>query len=153
MNIETYPDNPLPYSELKATAKSVERYRREWRADGNSVSFRERQRARGRMGNAAKQAAKMPRNEAIIAARKAGKSAAQIAIDTRLTKRQVNRILKSGTFPNTDMGRNRPPPCADSSARQGGGRLTVLEQNTAENLADLGRLLENRREQGEISRK
>ena len=100
-------DRPLPAGEIGHIAKSVERYRRQWIAQGRFGTGRwnprarsapwaspEAQAKRGRKSGAARRARNAERDRQIIAALEAGKTATAVAAEFGLHRTAVARILK-----------------------------------------------------------
>ncbi|MCY4129732.1 MAG: replication initiation protein [Gammaproteobacteria bacterium] len=150
MNSEMFPDRPLPPAEESSIAKSVEKYRLKWRYE-DDTSFIERQRELGRMGGVAsgivRRDSTRERDAGIVAAHRAGKSAAQIARDTGLHRSQIGRILKLLHEANTV----RAPLCCHQEAKQSGANFIVdekialkMEPELAATYAEWGKRLEAR---------
>ena len=90
---------PLPFHELKATAKSVSKYRRRWESRGwHSPRWIQKQVYRGGLGGRAsgesRRANNAERNRTIVDAYDAGETQAAIARRCGLSRRWVNAIIR-----------------------------------------------------------
>ena len=93
-------DFPLGYNEVRGIAKSVERYRDQWRQQGwHSNSFIAKQRARARILGKRRREALQERNETIRDLAVQGWRSLDIATHFGLTKRHINRVLQVGHEP------------------------------------------------------
>ena len=95
---------PLPVHEVKATVKSVAKYRRRWEANGwHSPVWIQKQVWRGRKGGRAsgesRRAKNADRNRTIVDAYDAGETQAAIARRCGLSQSSVSRLLKSISEP------------------------------------------------------
>ena len=85
---------PLPFHELKATAKSVSKYRRRWESRGwHSPRWIQKQAARGRASGKARRDRNAGRDIEIVDSYDAGETQAAIARRCGLSRRWVNAII------------------------------------------------------------
>ena len=85
---------PLPISEVAATAKSVEKCRRRWAANGwHCPKWIARQAARGRMSGEARRGKVAARDQLVVEAVATGVSMRQVAKDFGMTEGNVRRIV------------------------------------------------------------
>lgn len=111
-----HPAGPLPDGELRSTAKSIERYRREWTARGKFYTPEERQawgRRRGQAGGRARRERNAERNAAIVAAYAQGVPTADLAALHGVDARTVQRVVMARS--DTNYTGSVPPP-SDLSA-------------------------------------
>lgn len=92
------PQGALPDSEVRAIARSVERYRRQWVAQGKFVDLSreavsERQRERNKKSVAARRAKNAERDAAIVRASQGGMSQSALARVHGLTQPGVRKII------------------------------------------------------------
>lgn len=95
-------ESPLLHSELRSIIKSVSKYRKQWESRGwHNPAWLRKQKTLSIRGNQAKTRKNIERNQAILDDFNAGMKQNQIAVKYGLSRRQVIRILKSVTCPNT----------------------------------------------------
>ena len=96
-------DHPLPYSEIRATARSVEKYRERWKAHGwHCPAWIERQRLRGRASGKARRKRTEGRDALIIRLRSKGLKQWQIAEAVGVSQQTVSRVNQVYQRTNTD---------------------------------------------------
>ncbi|MDE0716224.1 MAG: replication initiation protein [Gammaproteobacteria bacterium] len=96
-------DFPLPVSEVEATARSVEKYRAGWEANGwHSKAFRGRQASRGRASGKARQEKATERLQAVIEYRAKGLTQRAIAERLGASVRTIKADCKKVQRTNTD---------------------------------------------------
>ncbi len=115
---------PLPGSEVRGVAKSVERYRREWIEQGRFYTPAEQQewgRRRGRASGAARRKRNAKRDRAIVSAFQAGASLHALAREFGMDRKAVRHVLRrdaSSFLQLRDADENR--------SEEGGERTTQL---------------------------
>lgn len=99
--------DPLPGTEVQATARSVEGYRRKWIAHGwHSPRFRARQSARGRASGQARRTASFIRSVPILGDHLTGMDNRTIARRHGVTARTVRDTVRRGNEPTQIRGRS-----------------------------------------------
>lgn len=87
--------SPLPWAEVRDTARSVERYRDRWRAQGwHRPDWLERQAARGVASGRARRLSTAERDAAIVAAVLGGQGVRSVAREHGLAPSTVTRIMR-----------------------------------------------------------
>ena len=100
--------NPLPASEIRATARSVERYREQWRAHNwHCPAWIERQRLRGRASGKARRKRTEGRDARIIRLRAEGLKQWEIAEAVGVSQQTVSRVNQFYQRTNTDKAVTR----------------------------------------------
>ena len=90
-------ETPLPQSEIKATAKSVAKYRGKWERRGwHSPRWIRRQSALGKISGKARNEKNADRDKAIIASYDEGRIQSDIAREHSLSRQRVNVIIRGG---------------------------------------------------------
>ena len=108
-----HPAGPLPDGEVLSTAKSIERYRAEWVANGRFYTPEEREawgRERGKASGRARRERTAERDAAIVAASAQGVSIGDLAALHGLAKSTVHHVLTRERSTNyTGSVRSSPP--------------------------------------------
>lgn len=92
------PQEPLPYSEVVAIAKSVERYRTLWRLpDMSPQAVSERQRERQRRSAESRRAKNAERDLRIVEMHNDGLSERKIASEVGLSKSMISKVIHRDT--------------------------------------------------------
>lgn len=93
------PQGPLPASEVRSIARSVERYRRDWSfADMTPAAVSARQRERQRRGVESRRAKNAMRDFLICEAFKSGRSQSDIARQFGLSQPGIRKIVRRDTL-------------------------------------------------------
>ena len=86
---------PLPFHEVKATSKSVSKYRRRWETNGwHSPRWIQKQAARGRASGKARRDRNAGRDIEIVDSYDAGETQTAIARRCGLSRQWVNAIIR-----------------------------------------------------------
>ena len=110
-----HPAGPLPDGEVRSTAKSIERYRVGWIAQGRFYTAEEREawgRRRGEASGRARRERNAERDAAIIAAANAGASEREIAALHGISRGAVAYTLRRGGSRTTQVVSGPAPPSA-----------------------------------------